>query len=375
MSLIFMIAGIIAGLSLAIVLLTRLGWFVARRRPARFWSRVLVFHAVALPLYLFVATPAVLAWLANSRIGTRGDERSYAGPRIAADGAWVRQSRASLREESTRGATPDPSLADCARACTVEIPTADDLKLRAFLVAPANGPPRCTVALFHGLFRGGLELEGPASIFRDLGAETLLVEMRNHGKSGRSPPTFGLREALDVEAAVAWLRRDPSRAERPLVLFAVSLGTAAVMRAAPDVDGLAGLVLDAPMDDLLATAHRMLGESPRPGHRGLNIWQPFRSFTITALEIFNGFSFRDVRPLEDVSRLRPDLPVLVVGGADDVRMPPASVRAVFDRVPSPPGLKTLWIREGSDHGQVWVDDPAGYRDRLEAFLGLVFRRG
>jgi pimeloyl-ACP methyl ester carboxylesterase len=151
----------------------------------------------------------------------------------------------------------------------------------------------------------------------------------------------------------------------------VSLGTAAVMYAAPDVPDLGGVILDAPMDDLLATAHRMMSESPRPGKRGLGMREPFRTLTIKALELWNGCSFADVRPIDEIARLPPRVPVLIIGGGDDARMPPSSVEALFDRLPTLPGRKILWIRPGSDHGQVWNDDPAAYRQHLEAFLELV----
>jgi uncharacterized protein len=369
LSFVFTIAAVATAASLAVTLLVRLGWLVARRRPQRFWRRALIAHAVLVPLYLFVVTPAFMAVFFSSRIGTRGDERPYSGPRIAKDGTWVLQSRASLREERD-GRVPDPALAASARERTVTLTTEDGVSLRAFLVEP-RGAPRCTVVLLHGFFRGGLELEPPASMLRDLGAETLLVETRHHGASERAPYTFGRDEKRDVLAAVSFLRRDPAREGRPLVLYAVSLGTAAVIRAAPDVPRLAGLVVDAPMDDLLATADRMLSEEPRPDRRRLGMWQPFRSLTILAIEVWSGVWFSEVRPIDDLARLSPALPVLVIGGGADLRMPPETVRAMYDRVPSPPGLKSLWIRPGSTHGQVWTDDPEGYRQHLAAFLEIA----
>jgi pimeloyl-ACP methyl ester carboxylesterase len=155
------------------------------------------------------------------------------------------------------------------------------------------------------------------------------------------------------------------------VLYAVSLGTTGAIRACPEVAPLAGLVLDAPVDDLLATAHRMLSEEPRPDRRRLGMWQPFRSLTILAVELWSGVKFSSVRPLDDVTRLDPAMPVLIIGGSEDLRVPPAAVQAMFDRVPASPDKKQLWIRQGSTHGQVWNDDPAGYREHLAAFLKLA----
>jgi uncharacterized protein len=370
LSFVFTIAAVAVGASIVLTLLVRLGWLVARRRPARFWKKALIAHAVIVPVCVFLVPPAFMAVFFSSRIGTRGDERAYAGPRISSDGTWVLQTRESLLAEKTKAAVPDPALVASANAHTVTITTEDGVPLRAFLVAP-KGTPRCTVVLLHGFFRGGLELEPPAAMFRDLGAETLMVETRHHGESGRAPYTFGRDEKRDVVAAVNWLRRAPERKGRPLVLFAVSLGTAAVIRAVPEVAPLAGVVLDAPMDALLATAHRMLSEEPRPNRRRLGIWQPFRSLTILAIELWSGVWFSEVRPIDDLARFPADMPVLVIGGSADLRMPPATVEAMFERLPTRPDLKLLWIRPGSTHGQVWTDDPAGYREQLARLLALA----
>jgi pimeloyl-ACP methyl ester carboxylesterase len=371
LSFVFTIAGVATAISLAVTLLVRLGWLVARRRPRRFWRRALIAHAVLVPIYLFVVTPAFMAIFFSSRIGTRGDERAYAGPRIAADGTWVIQSRDSLRDEKAATTRPDPALLASEKTHTVTFTTQDGVAIRAFLVAPKSGAPRCTVVLLHGFFRGGLELEPPAAMFRDLGCEVLMVEARNHGGSGRAPCTFGRDERKDVVAAVEWLRREPERKGRPLVLYAVSLGTAAVIGAVPDVAPLSGIILDAPMDDLLATAHRMLSEEPRPDRRRLGMVQPFRSLIVLAFELWSGVRFSEVRPIDDLARIPPDVPILVIGGSADLRMPPATVQAMFDRLPTRPGSKSLWIRPGSTHGQVWNDDPAGYREHLAEFLKIA----
>jgi fermentation-respiration switch protein FrsA (DUF1100 family) len=78
-----------------------------------------------------------------------------------------------------------------------------------------------------------------------------------------------------------------------------------------------------------------------------------------------------VRPQEALARLDPRVPVLLIGGGADERVPPDVVRAAFAALPTEPGRKLLWIRDGSEHGQVWLDDPAGYRERLGGLLGLV----
>src|SRR5262245_43489226 len=90
---------VLVATSIVLTLLVRLGWLIARRKPKRFWKRALLTHLILVPFYAFVVTPAIVAGFLETRSITRDDERRYAGPRIAADGTWVLQSRASLDAE------------------------------------------------------------------------------------------------------------------------------------------------------------------------------------------------------------------------------------------------------------------------------------
>jgi pimeloyl-ACP methyl ester carboxylesterase len=123
--------------------------------------------------------------------------------------------------------------------------------------------------LVHGIFRGALEIETPGAMLRDLGGEVLLLELRNHGGSEKAPITFGRDEMLDVLTAAEFLQARPEAAGRPLVFFGVSFGTAAAALAAPQLRDLDGLVLDAPMDDLRATARRLFATG--------GVWSPSAS--------------------------------------------------------------------------------------------------
>ena len=108
------------------------------------------------------------------------------------------------------------------------------------------------------MFRSSMELEPVARMLRQRGGECWLVDQRNHGGSSRAPFTGGLRESDDLVSVVEYVRSQPGTGRRPLVLFGVSLGTIAVSLALPRIDDVAGVVLDAPIDDLTAAAHRMM---------------------------------------------------------------------------------------------------------------------
>jgi alpha-beta hydrolase superfamily lysophospholipase len=348
----------------AIVGLVR--WLL-RRPQRRYWAAIFWTHLVLLLLHLFVTFPALLGWFGARGLGTRGDERAYAGPRLDADGRWLLQDRSTLAAERRGEVVVDPGLATAAAARAVQLQVADGLTLRAFRVAAAHEPPRAVAVLVHGLFRCAIELESPAAMLRRAGCEVWLLEQRNHGGSSRAPASFGLRESRDLVAAVAQVRTQ--RPGVPLLLFGVSLGSVAVALALPGLDDVAGVVLDAPVDDVLGTAQRMLAlERAGDRRRLFALWEPWRSMVLAAIELWGGFRFVDVRPAAALTGLPASLPVLLIGGADDDKVPSANVQALYDSLPMPPRVKELWIVAGAGHGDGWLVAPREYEQRLRAFV-------
>lgn len=342
-----------------------------RGTPQRsLWRGVLWLHAGLFLLHLFLSFPMALGWVGSRLLGTRPHERTYAGPRLDAGGALLVQTWGTLKDEVTAGR---PAVAAdvvaAARARERRIPSTGGVTLRAFrLEAPAE-PPVAVAVLVHGLFRSAMELEPIAGMLRAEGCECWLLELRNHGGSSHAPFTGGLRESDDVVAAVEFVRAQPGRAGAPVVLFGVSLGTVAVSLALPRLPGVGGVVLDAPIDDLTAAAHRMLSFHRANDRRSwLQLVEPWRSSVLVALEAWSDFRVADVSPLEVLPTLPHDLPVLMVGAGRDDRAPPDTVERLFACLPQPPHLRQLWMVPESGHGRVFLDQPAGYAERLRWLL-------
>jgi hypothetical protein len=386
-----------AALTLATLLLATLwrGVLLLLRRPAPgYVRRALRWHAGLLVAHAFATVPLALGFVGARFVGTRGDERSWRGPRIAADGRWLVQTRESLAAERERARTGTEAVAAeldaAAERRAVFLEARDGVRLRGFLVPPRAEPaapaspaapvaatsaaaPRFMAVLVHGLYRGGLELEPVGAMLRELGGEVFLLELRNHGGSGRARPTYGRDEALDVLAAADFLRARPEAAGRPLVVFAVSLGTAAAALAAPGIPDLAGLVLDAPLEELRATADRMLAGGR--GRRGIGLVQPFRAVALWSAEHLAGVPFDEVRPIDVLARLPPDLPVLLIAAGLDERSPPDVARAILAALPAAPDRKELWLVPDAEHGKVWLTAPADYRRHLERFVARLAPSG
>jgi alpha-beta hydrolase superfamily lysophospholipase len=363
----------LATLWLALPVMAVLAW---RRRPLRpFWRRFLGVHLLLFVVHLGFTFPLLLGLLGSRGLDTKPPERGYAGPRLDAAGVLLVQDEHSLLAER-RGerALPPPEVLAAAAAREQRLRTRDQVGLRAFRLEPKVEPPVATCVLVHGLFRCAIELEPVAAMLRDLGCECWLLELRNHGGSERAPFTGGLREREDVLAAVAAARAVPGREATPLVLFGVSLGSLAVSMALPEIEGLAGLVLDAPMADLTEAAHRLMQfRRGGAGRSWLQIDEPWRSMVLLALQQWSDFRAADVSPAVVLSQLPIDLPVLLVGGELDDRAPPQSLQRLLESLPMHPGCKELWLVPGSGHGKAFLDQPSQYSARLAALLSRLRR--
>ena len=154
---------------------------------------------------------------------------------------------------------------------------------------------------------------------------------------------------------------------KEVVLFGVSLGSIASSIAAPEVEGLRAVVLDAPIQDLDEAAYGSLRRSRRrlPALPWFVLEQ-----SLGALQRWCGASFREVRPGDGVRALDPEVAVMLITGGEDERATPEQVRGLYASLSTLPDRRWLWFVEESDHGDVWEDDPTGYR----AHLSLVVER-
>ena len=361
-------AGLFTLVTLVLALLVSGLMWLRRRAQRRYWRRVLWLHLVLFVLHLFVTFPVVLGGFVSRGIGTRGDERGYQGPRLDAEGRLQIQTKATLRAESVKGVGGPTAGSPVSRHLIAS--RGGEVTIRAFCV-PARGERRVVAVMVHGLFRSSMELEPVAAMLRERGVECWLMDQCNHGGSSHAPFTGGLRESDDVVAVVRYVRAQPARADLPLMLYGVSLGTISVSLALPHLDGVAGVVLDAPIDDLTAAAHRMM-TFHRPGDRRnfTYLYEPFRSLLLTSLGLWSGFATTDVVPIEVLASTPPDLPFLIVGEGRDDRAPPASVRALFDRLPQHEGTKELFEVPHAGHGKAFLELPAAY----DAALGRLLQR-
>jgi alpha-beta hydrolase superfamily lysophospholipase len=358
---------------MVLVLIVGLVRWLLRKPQRRFWRIVGWSHLGLFTIHLFVTFPAFLGWWGSRNLTSRGLEQLYEGPRVAVDGELLVQTWDTLDAEKK---ARKPSVADdivaAARKRARSVPSSDGVTIRAYRLEAKIAEPVAVAVLVHGLFRSSMELEPVADILRNRGCECWLVDQRNHGRSTRAPFTGGLRESDDIVAVVDYVRSQPGRAKTPLVLFGVSLGTVAVSLAVPRIDDVAGVLLDAPIDDLTAAAHRMMAFS-RPGDRrsAAFLYEPWRSLILTSLGAWSDFTPTDVSPIEVLATMPHDLPVLLVGEELDDRAPPQTVKNIYERMPQHEGVKELWQVPNVGHGRAFLELPAAFDQAVGRLLARL----
>jgi dipeptidyl aminopeptidase/acylaminoacyl peptidase len=236
---------------------------------------------------------------------------------------------------------------------TVHFSTRDGVNLEAWVI-PSHDE-RAVAVLFHGHASAKSGVLGEARVLRDLGVRTVLVDFRGSGGSDGWDTTLGWRESADVAAAAAWTRKQWP--DERLILYGVSMGAAAVLRAVA-VEGVRpdGVAVECAFDNLVTTV----------GHRNQEMGLP--TFPIAQLLLFwggvqhgfNAFAHNPAGYARSVT-----CPALVMDGENDPWVKPAEARRVASAMRGPTQCR---IFTGGKHGGFWWDMPDDYRKTVADWL-------
>jgi len=221
---------------------------------------------------------------------------------------------------------------------------------------PGARPDGPAVLLLHGVDASRASFTRHALWLNGLGYGVLAIDFRGHGESGAAPRTFGLYEARDAAAALAFLRAGAPA--RPVGLIGASLGGAAALLGDDGPLRVQAMVLQAVYPDLRDAIFNRIVQ--RTGGVLAALGEPLLSYQSW---LRYGVAPGRLAPADAIHLYRG--PVLVIGGTADLNTPPAETRRLYDAAPGP---KELWLLDGVDHASacaVWTDD---YRRRLRSFF-------
>jgi len=236
------------------------------------------------------------------------------------------------------------------------LPIASTEWLETWLIPTQGSLSKGTVVLFPGNGGSkGKQLLAPAQVFHDLNYDTLLVDFRGVGGSSGNSTTLGFREAKDV--AVVVNQAEQLNLKPPIVLYGVSMGTAAILKAIahekiePDA-----IILELPFTRLLNAVRKR--------------WQArnFPSFPTAELLVFwgsiqqkfNGFTHNPVTYAQQV-----DCPTLVFQGEQDKWVDITEIDELLDNLQ---GAKQLVVFPSAGHELLVTVDKQHWRQSVEEFL-------
>lgn len=231
--------------------------------------------------------------------------------------------------------------------------------LETWFIPTQTSTSRGTVLLFPGNAGSkSKQLLAPAQAFHNLGYDTLLVDFRGVGGSSGNTTTLGVREAKDVALTMKNAQR--SKLKRPFILYGVSMGTAAILKAVADETVKPdAIILELPYARLLDAVRSRVKIFRVP------------TFPIAELVVFwggvqhgiNGFNHNPVTYANQVK-----CPTLILHGKLDMWTTEAEVNQIVQNLQGP---KKLVIFPNSGHHLLVTANKDLWQKSIDQFLAGI----
>jgi alpha-beta hydrolase superfamily lysophospholipase len=199
-----------------------------------------------------------------------------------------------------------------------------------------------------------------ATAFHDIGYDILMVDFRGAGGSSGADTTLGVREAKDVARVVEYTRQ--TWPDRPIMLYGVSMGSAAILRAIA-VEGVKpdAIIIESPFNRLLDTVRNRfdaMGVPSFPGAELVVFWGGVQ-------QGFDGFAHNPVDYARSV-----ECPTLLMHGERDSRVTTTQARAIYEQLG---GRKEFVSFPGVGHESLIAAAPEVWKEHVAQFLSRELR--
>ena len=216
--------------------------------------------------------------------------------------------------------------------------------------------PRGRILLCHGYRADRFQVLGIAAGLRRHGYETLIMELRGHGRRP-GPCTLGVREVGDALAVLRWIASSDRLPPLPIGAVGLSMGAAVLCEAARHTSHLQALVTDSAYPRLFPVIASFIWQR----HHMPNI--PFAWITWWSLHVALRARLARLDPIRVVRHVRQ--PLLALHGAADQRVPLDAAEAFYRAWAGP---KERWVDPQAAHAGLFASDPETYCTRLAAFF-------
>ena len=236
----------------------------------------------------------------------------------------------------------------------VDLVTADGVNFGAWHFRQPGSPQTVVISGGHkGQRQGAL---GIAIALWRKGFNVVLYSYRGMPGSDRAPVTFGIKEVLELQAAIAFARKRIPNAR--IGLLGYSMGAVVSMLGAAGEPGVQALVLDSPFSDL----RRLLVENVRSASKLPGT--PFVWLAGLMLWLRTRCTLSQCRPIDVMSTLEPRPLFFIHGGADAITNVNHS-RRLYDAYRA---SREIWIVQGAPHTGAYFADRSLYVERVAGFF-------
>lgn len=229
--------------------------------------------------------------------------------------------------------------------------------LETWMIKSNTSETKGTVILFHGKDSTKSSLLAPAQVFHQLGYTSVLVDFRGVGGSSGHITTIGVQESQDVAVVVNWAKK--LNPEQPIILYGISMGSAAILRAiAVEKIQPNRIILELPFSSLLSAVENRLSQAkipPFPLAESMVFWGGIQHG-------FNGFKHNPV----DYA-LKVNCPTLVLQGEQDTTVDLAAINNLYQNLNAP--KKLVSFPDGGHQLLVKVDEKL-WRNNVQKFLAV-----
>jgi uncharacterized protein len=194
-------------------------------------------------------------------------------------------------------------------------------------------------------------------MFRDLGFNIFIYDLRHHGKSGGKNATFGFYEKFDLKTITTWLKEKVGL-DTIIGTHGESMGAAISLQHAAIDPRIDFVIEDCSYSDLIELlSYRIKNDYHLNSFPIINI----ASFIS---HLLSGFAFEYVSPRKDVRLI--EVPVLFIHGAEDDFIPVKMVQDLYENKTS--GARKLYVAPNAAHAESYWNNQADYKRIVGEFL-------
>lgn len=213
-----------------------------------------------------------------------------------------------------------------------------------------------TIVVVHGVGSNRGDALVVAPFLQRAGFNVLLFDLRGHGDSGGHTISFGVHEAQDVTAAVAWA----AKRSQSVGLYAFSMGGSAALHAIGQngLPAVRAVLLDSTFADFAPLARAQMTFLPD------NLAQPL-------LEVLSFYSWLEIdsrieaiSPSRYIGNIAPR-PLLLLHGTSDGLIEPEQAKRNFAAARQP---KQLHWMQGANHCGGLTTEGEAYEKRVVGFF-------